>query len=330
MRSRELIHELFSADSRPRRVLFRVDAGRQKGLSFGHLFRCHVLSKALRAEWGIETRFLMRDYPDGVEQAKRMGETVLLRDKHEPDGRNWRPDAVVIDLPGGPEDDLPGLMDGRVTWTVVLDDLGNRVSNADVVLNSSILARESWYPREARLLLGPEFLIMDDGLARARRESGVPKEPFKVLVTFGGSDPAGLTTRCLEALGSWRDPECTFTVILGPGFAEEDKVRSLAASSAQSVDICVNPSDIVPFFANCDLAICAGGRTLYELHALGVPTLAIASIEHEAVVIEAFHKRGMILERLSYWDTHRFLDRLRASLESLPITKSPVKEAPRA
>ncbi len=68
-----------------------------------------------------------------------------------------------------------------------------------------------------------------------------------------------------------------------------------------------NPLDMLPIYLNCDLAVCAGGRTLYELSALNIPIIGIASIEHEAKVIQAFNNLKKLEGFCLKWIEHEFV-----------------------
>ncbi|HDY87573.1 MAG TPA: hypothetical protein ENH82_05580 [bacterium] len=170
MRLRDLIACLFDGYGIPRKVFFRVDAGRIKGLSFGHLARCNILSKTLKKYWNTETIFIMQNYTDGVKHADVLGETVTLVN----DSRlNWLEnlsDAIIFDLPNGLGVDELAIAKEKGLWAIVLDDTNNNVPWANVVLNSSILAQSMGYPKEARLLLGPEYFILDERFETARRK----------------------------------------------------------------------------------------------------------------------------------------------------------------
>ena len=295
-------------------VLFRVDAGKVPGLSFGHLERTAILSRALREEHGVETVFLMRPNPEGLARAKALGLRVVPLDEGAPQVRGVG--ALVIDLPG----DLPGdpelLAQARAEgWQVaVLDDTGRDLCPCDVVLNSSVLASPEAYPRARKKLLGPEFLILDKAFSRARH-AGSGRRPPTVLLTFGGSDPTGLTARVLAAMALVEAP-CRLEVILGPGFGDAGEIQRLA--SGQKVRECavtVAPGEMLPFFTGCDLAVCAGGRTMYELRHLGAPMLAVASTVEEARAVAAFAARGHVLAGLERFEPVRFAALLASALE---------------
>ena len=306
MRLSDLIGRIFEGRTRPGHVLFRVDAGRVEGLSYGHLSRCHILSQWLRGNWACAVTFLMFRTPDGIRQARNWGETVMALDREE-DLRFPPPaDAVFFDLPRGPAaSDLNTAVEMGL-WTVVIDDGAASVERADVVLNSSILASGLSYPAGARLLLGPRYFIMPDRHDMpnhgTRKGGGIKK----VLVTMGGSDPAGLTTKIVQALSTRQWPRADFTVVLGPGFGDDTDVQRAAADFKGPMRIVRNPEDLLDLFVQSDLVICAGGRTIYELWALGVPALAVAGIRHEAEVVRAFLDRGLIKGGLTEWHPERF------------------------
>lgn len=307
MRLKDLIACLFNGHGIPRKVFFRVDAGRIKGLSFGHLARCHVLSKALRKYWNTETIFIMQNYTDGVKHADVLGETVALVNDSRLNLLENLSDAIIFDLPNGPGTDELAIAKEKGLWTIILDDTNNNVPWANVVLNSSILAQSTNYPREAQLLLGSEYFILDEQFETADRKTRRQNGLFNILVTFGGSDPTGLTLKVLKTLAKSVYPEFVFKIVLGPGYTDFEELENVVDCFSGKLNLFRNPDDLLPFFNDCDLAICAGGRTLYELVALKVPTLAIASIDHEESVIDAFLKKGLILGGLNEWDESDFL-----------------------
>lgn len=296
---------LFADSPRIGRVCFRVDAGRVPGLSFGHLERCHVLAGQLRAESGSETALLMRPLADGLARARDLGERVALPEE-------WptllaAADALVVDLPYDPEPEILEAARRAGAFLACLDDTGRDLFPCDAVLNSSLLANPAMYPRARRTLLGPEHFILGPGFAGLRHTGSDDGGPPLALFSFGGSDPAGLTLRTLRALAGLAPfPDCRLRAVLGPGFVDGDEAKAALAALPAPGEILRAPRDIAPLFAGCDLAVCAGGRTLYELHALGTPALALASAPHEAEHIQAFLDRGLLAGGLAHWDADAF------------------------
>ena len=304
---KDLIACLFEGHGIPKKVFFRVDAGRIEGMSFGHLARCHILSKALKDYWNVETSFVMRNYTEGINNALALDEKVLSIDARNSDWMRSVTDAIIFDIPTGPLQNELNIAKEKSIWTVILDDLNNKISRANVVLNSSVLADVSVYPGNARLLMGPEYLILNEQFQEASCKGRKQNNELSVLITLGGSDLTGLTLNVLKALTKNDYCGFVFNVILGPGFKDNGDIDKVAGCFPDKINVFRNPPDLLPFFVECNLAICAGGRTLYELNALKVPTIAISSIEHEMITIKAFKEKGMILGGLNKWDEYDFL-----------------------
>lgn len=307
-----MVEQLFDLARLSGAVLFRVDAGKVPGLSFGHLERTAIVSRSLQEEHGIETVFLMRPNPEGMARAKALGLRVVPQHEGAPQVQGVG--ALVIDLPCDPEPELLAQARAEGWQVVVLDDTGRDLCPCDVVLNSSVLASPEAYPRARRKLLGPEFLILDQAFSRARH-AGSGRRPPTVLLPFGGSDPTGLTARALAAMALVEAP-CRLEVILGPGFGEAGEIMRLASAlKGRECAVTAAPGDMLPFFTGCDLAVCAGGRTMYELRRLGAPMLAVASTAEEARAVADFEAKGYVLAGLERFEPVRFSGLVASALE---------------
>lgn len=315
---REWIKNLFD-DRPPRRIIFRVDAGRIPGLSFGHLARCLILSKVCKELYRSENIFLMQDYPEGINHAREAEETVKIFPQELSPldeqtsilnvAAEVKPDWMVIDLPYSNLDTsyYPVLRE-QGTKILFIDDFRFANPGADAVLNSSIFApaKTRIVPDEkTKYFLGPEYLIFEETV---KDVSPIKKEGMiNVVLTFGGSDPTGLTLKVLKTLSGKPWPQTFFRVILGPGNADHESVKSLLADQEQSFAIEINPPDIIPFFRGCDLAVCAGGRTMYELVHLNKKFLPIATTYIESEAIAEFLNQRLVSYGLTIWDGEDFL-----------------------
>lgn len=315
------ITELF-ADKPPACCLMRVDAGSLPGLSFGHVSRCLTLAAQLKTLFGCRAVFCMRAYAEGLAHVQRAGfETVSLAPELSAEDERRRileltreieADWYVVDLPY-PDMDTSYFAELRAggTHSLLIDDLRFLTPPVEVILNSSIVAlgrAEYAGLSGTRCLLGPDYLLFDSQKAR---QSAVPTEQPgpEILVSFGGSDPQGLTIKALAAIIQQTLPSLNFTIILGPGFRPIDQVSKLVGGRA-NIQVVVNPPEIDTYMARCDLAICSGGQTLAELYCLGKPVIAIASAAHEAVTIGAYIERGLLCHGLNIWNTEGFLTAL--------------------
>lgn len=300
-------------------MFFRVDAGIIAGLSFGHLSRCLAIALTLESLHETNTLFLMKDHAEGVAHAQNSGQKVMKlpigldpnqeREQILENIIQFDADWVVVDLPYQ-DLDTSYFRDLKNFGTKILfiDDTRFISPDADVILNSSILAEQETnvvLGSRINYLLGPDYFIFDDShlITSPPRKEGI----FNVLLTFGGSDPAYLTVKTLKALSEKPWPGIYFRVIFGPGYVYPKLIDDVISHSDMDIQVDHNPSSLIPFMQGCDLAICAGGRTMYELYYLNKNFLPIASAEHEAKAIKEFIKRKLIKYGLTIWGQGEFI-----------------------
>ncbi|MFH2072178.1 MAG: hypothetical protein ABIJ75_04920, partial [Actinomycetota bacterium] len=184
----------------------------------------------------------------------------LLQVRGWPVGLGWStPDLYVKDTLD--EDWVP---DRFGTPWVALEDHGPSARHADLVVNALYPTAGAVNERSGSewCVLRPEFLFAPPFEVRDTR---------RVLVSFGGTDPANLTD--LVASASW-DRGLDGTVIPPPG----NPAREARVGDGWRI---ASPSMAKEMLA-CDLLICSAGRTLYEAAALGVPAVVLAQNPREA------------------------------------------------
>ena len=264
-------------------LLYRVDGGKVWGISMGHVRRASIVAGALARDFKIV--FVMKDYADGVAYIRKSGfqvETIEISDDSDDTViricETHRPDRMIFDLNGTPYVKVFDYARGEKIRTIVFDVSGKCAGVPDVLVNDTIVKEFTRYPHlegRAVLALGPEYFVMEDPPAAAPIRDSVDF----VLITMGGSDPAGLTVKTLETL-SGELSGLRMGVVLGPGFTEQARVRDIAGV-AGTVDVFENPPDFMSLLSKSDVVITAAGRTLLECARLGRPCLVVPSIEHE-------------------------------------------------
>ncbi len=308
----------------------RVDAGSVRGLSFGHLSRCLVLARALKKKTHAKIRFIMRDYPEGIEYAIKNGMTVetipLELSPAEHDAlwlqktEKFNPDWTFIDLPY-PDNfsKICSRLKEVGSKILFIDDTRFKSPHVDTFLNSNILALKKNIIKHpgTKYLLGPEFFIFNPS-GRAKVTISSPSEKINVVLSFGGSDPSGLGFNVEKALKTnVTQKKISLSIILGPGFKQKHKKKTRQLKHQSTTKVVDAPMNIYSHFLNSDLVICAGGRTLYELYMLNIPAFPIASIEHEKPVVRAFIKNNMVKTGLTNWDKKKFLIKFNWLLKEL-------------
>lgn len=124
---------------------------------------------------------------------------------------------------------------------------------------------------ECDLLIGPGFAP----LRKEFRDVGyvVRNEVERILVTCGSTNPDGLLERLVDEILSTA-PRAVVDVVVGSQavFEGESDLR---------VRIHRDVKNMADLMMSADLAVSAAGSTLYELAAVGVPTIAVCIVENQ-------------------------------------------------
>jgi spore coat polysaccharide biosynthesis predicted glycosyltransferase SpsG len=319
---RDWIKEVFKRET-PHTVLFRVDAGRLAGLSFGHAVRCLVLARVIGEVYGSISLFLMRDMVEGLRYVEEAGFSTLrlpvdiatCREGEQLEAAinarhcNW----LVVDLPYRVFDTegYPAIRRGG-TRILFIDDNRRWCPDADVYLNSSLSATQPKLvgkTTDIEFFLGPRYLIFDD--------TGIQTNPFgrtappNVLVTFGGSDPAGMTIRVVECLLQHPWNGVRFHVVTGPGYADAGRIAARIRRRIDTFRHIHHPPDLLPYLKHCDLAICSAGRTGYELMHMNKKFIPVATAVHEQENVDGFIRAGAARFGFHDLDTERLIEAVR-------------------
>jgi spore coat polysaccharide biosynthesis protein SpsF len=107
--------------------------------------------------------------------------------------------------------------------------------------------------------------------ARGVSPAGTPLAT-DVLVTMGGSDPAGMTEFVLDAL-NLLPPSLAVHVIVGPAFDRASALAAAVGRSNHAVRVSRGPETMAPLMRASRVAIASIGVSAYELAACGVPAV---------------------------------------------------------
>jgi len=178
------------------------------------------------------------------------------------------------------------------TRLLVIDDL-KREHDAYMVLDSNLERRPDNYPG-VETLLGPEFALVRQEftalraqtLAR-RREAGPPR---RVLISLGLTDMDGITGAVVNALLPVIG-DLQMDVVVGAGAQSLEGLKSLAESDSR-VHLHVNSQAMAALTAAADIAVGAGGSSLWERCCLGLPALTVVLAENQRQAAASLVRRG--------------------------------------
>ena len=142
---------------------------------------------------------------------------------------------------------------------------------------------------EGQLLLGPTNVVLDKIFLTIDNK---PINPIvkKILIAMGGSDYLNLSNAILNALRDVKI-DIELDLVLGAAARNREELDKLIVGYPHKISISENVSDLAMRMAESDLAFCSGGLTLFELLALGIPTIAIAAYEHQEHRIKYFSEK---------------------------------------
>jgi len=266
------------------RILIRADATAAMGT--GHVMRCLALVETLLSR-GHECLFAMAETTPAI--------GALLAER-----------AIAVEPlpgPGGSEQDLAALLALAADAIVIdgyhfnglyraglaaakcpvlaWDDGGPPIPlHATLVVNASSAARAEDYAVRApaaQLLLGPAYLPLRReirGLLGADRAAHGP-----LLLTFGGSDPLGLTGPVLLGLAPHLGGR--IEAVLGGSVADPGPAEAAAAAYPDRIRLHRDTPRLGELMLAARLAVSAAGGTLAELAALKTPSILVAVADNQ-------------------------------------------------
>jgi len=283
-------------------IWIRADANERIGS--GHVMRCLSVASALKAR-GEEVRFLIADERSAglleqYGQAYHILGTDYTRMESELDVlsklyRQEKPAALLVDSYFVTQRYLSFL--SGLAETSYMDDIPLFAYPVQKVINYNIYGEVLPYGENAvdekqEFLLGPKYAPLREQFWSV--EYTVRPSVKDVLVTTGGSDKYNLAELLLrEFLGRERLKYLQYHVVSG---ALNTNYPALSALSLEyeNLQLYRNVTDMAGLMKKCDVAVTAGGSTMYELSAVGVPTLCFSFVDNQEQIVDTFFNRELV------------------------------------
>ncbi|MTI59294.1 MAG: UDP-2,4-diacetamido-2,4,6-trideoxy-beta-L-altropyranose hydrolase [Firmicutes bacterium] len=291
------------------KIAFRVDGGSKIGM--GHLMRCLALAQALPGD--MEGFFITKsdgkvfelikenDYKvikiSGVSQVQ--DELGLVKDAII----NNDIDILIIDSYELAYDYLISVKKA-VDNLVSIHDFAPFPFPADIVINGNIYADELNYKSvngDTRFLLGTKYLLMRDEFRELPKRI-LERTVKDILITVGGGDPLNLTPKIIKSINliegniALLDKDnLHLDIVIGPAFTNLEEIVSMLRELNIDISLHFNVNKISDLMLNCDLAISAGGTTLYELAATGTPAVSILQDDNQVQGAGMLAAKGTII-----------------------------------
>lgn len=236
----------------------------------------------------------------------------------------------------------------RIT-TIYMDDIYAFSYPVDMLINYNIYGEEMGYEKDAafadtKLLLGTEYVPLREefsagaGYVQSRKKLSPGAENVMpeterllqtagqgrmaadggILITTGGSDSFNLAGQLLmEAMKYDALKEKEYHVVSGSLNPHIGELQALAQKH-ENIHIHCNVTNMAELMAESEVALSAGGSTLYELCAVGVPVIAFSFAENQERLVQTFVKRGIAQYGGNYrTDGNKMIQNTIAGLETL-------------
>lgn len=301
------------------KIYFIVHGNARTGM--GHIMRSISLAEAFKM-CGHEVIFFSK-YEQGISLLRKLdmevyeissetyfgGQSFFYGSPEELDKdiitiRKWmikKADVIIVDSYNVSRSFFENL--GKLTNCLVyIDDLNFFSYPVDILVNGTASAFDMGYEKtqSAQLLLGLKYNQVRSGFSSLplRKINGSITD---ILITTGNGDPFHITEKILGILMSVkRFWGIKYHIIVGGGF-EKNIWSDTSVINNEQIVLYDNPSNMCEIMLKCDVAISAGGSTLYELAACGVPTIVFAYADNQLLHIKALEREGL-LKYIGYYD----------------------------
>ena len=276
------------------RIIIRADGNAKIGA--GHLMRCLTVaetldkdrvlficadedSAGLAMERGFSAFVLGTDYRDMLSEIPIWRQMV----KENIGGLGGDAVTILVDSYYVNNEYLQSLRQyGKI---VLLDDMAQDVKAVDTLINYNAFANHKMYEAFAKeaatvIYTGSNYIPVRPDFVH--REYEVAESVKRVLITTGGGDKDNIAGQILDTI--YEEGVC-YQVVTGrfnPNYGSLLRY----AKEHPGIEILHDVKDMAGLMLSCDLAITAGGTTVYELCSIGVPFVCFAYAENQEKLVE--------------------------------------------
>ena len=198
---------------------------------------------------------------------------------------------------------------------VYFDDYRRIEYPEGTVVNGAISAEKLNYPKANALsyLLGVKYFpLKKDFWSVASKR--IRREVETILVTCGGSDVCNLTPK-IQKLLNHSYPNIAKKIVVTGCFGNIAQIKSLQDDNTELL-FDLDGSEFKDLMLECDVAISAGGQTLYELARVGIATIAVCVQENQSLNISGWTESGA-MEYSGWYNDEDFELKLTVALDNM-------------
>lgn len=265
-------------------LCFIVEGNSNIGL--GHIMRCIALAKEFRRR-GFNIYFYSLN-KEGVNKIEENNFTVINKlNKYN---------VIIVDKYELSYKFFHELK--KYTHKLVyIDDLNEFDYPVDIVVNGSLIANdlnyEKYNNKNKKLLLGTKYNLLRNEFNNLTNIA-IKKKVEDIMITTGGSDSFGMTYKLATFIReNSRYNNIKLHIVIGSGFNNITELK-LRLNCLKNIKVYQNVSKMSIIMNKCDIAISAGGGTLYELCACGVVTIGFILAKNQEMITNRMDELGYI------------------------------------
>lgn len=269
-------------------------------IATGHMMRCLSIADAV-AQLGRSTTFILAD-DQAVELIQERGhKTVVLHsqwdnmdaelDTLQKVIEELRITTMLIDSYMVTHKYLRVL--SKLVMTIYLDDLNAFFYPVHALICYAVYWKKFCYRqnyRQAKLLLGLSYVPLREVFCNCEKKV-IKTETENLLILSGGADNFNILERILQKIE--RNKYRSIFVICGKYFEEYERLCSQYRSDEQ-IHFHKAVQNIKEYMKQADMAVSAGGTSLYELCACGTPTVSYSFADNQMDNVRTFQEEGVI------------------------------------
>ena len=267
---------------------FRVDAN--ETIATGHMMRCIAIATQCRRQ-GMDCLFILAEDKE-TEKLSDYGFSYSILNSKWDDMETEKDKMVHL------------LKEKQIDWLVVdsyqvtasylqflnnlvpvmyIDDMMKEVYSVTALLHYSQWSEDNFYQKryaakEIKLLAGMQFVpLREEFLPKEQKE----KREDSILITTGGTDTYNVSCKVLQSLRKeekFRNYD--FHVIVG-SLNQNKKMIMQMQQVDKRIILHENVKNMGSLMRKCRYAVSAGGTTLYELCACGIPTVCFSFADNQ-------------------------------------------------
>lgn len=274
-------------------------------LGLGHVIRCISLQQAFESE-GAQTMFFLNgnNAAESLIRAIPHNSFNWIKEQNKLLKRIKEFDIVILDSLIV-KNDLANKLSNESKIFVFLNDIKRFDLPKGIIINRTVGAEKLKYPKKKGYiyLLGSKYLPLTKAFWYSPQKK-ISKNIESIMITFGGTDHRDFTPTLLKFFSD-KYKSMNKIIIIGTGFENTEELRHLKDSNTQ---LYYYPSGetMKNIMLDADIAISAGGQTLFELARIGVPTISILTAENQKGNIESLTNANF-LKHAGSWDDKNIL-----------------------